>query len=71
MDRTLRLLPTDSRCLAQSLVLLRMLSDRGIPATFIIGAHSRPEFEAHAWIEYAGAPVLPTLGFEESRLLEL
>jgi Transglutaminase-like superfamily len=71
VDRTLRPLPTDSRCLAQALVLLRLLSARGIPATFVIGARSRPEFEAHAWLEYAGSPVLPELGFDESRLLEL
>ncbi len=71
VDRTLRILPTDSRCLVQSLVLLRLLSARGISSTLIIGAHSRPDFAAHAWIEFAGFPVLPDQGFHDSRLLEL
>lgn len=69
--RTLRVLPTDSRCLVQSLVLSHMLSARGIPSTLIIGAHSRPEFEAHAWVEQDGRPVLPPRGFQDSRLVEL
>jgi len=69
--RTLRLLPTDSRCLVQSLVLSRMLAARGIPSTLVIGAHSRPEFEAHAWVEHDGRPVLPPRGFQDSRLVEL
>lgn len=69
--RTLRVLPTDSRCLVQSLVLSRMLSARGIPSTLVIGAHSRPEFAAHAWVEHDGRAVLPPRGFQDSRLLEL
>jgi hypothetical protein len=71
VDRTLRVLPTDSRCLVQSLVLSRLLSARGISSTLVIGAHSRPEFAAHAWVEHAGLPVLPHQGFHDSRLLEL
>jgi hypothetical protein len=69
--RTLRVLPTDSRCLVQSLVLSRMLSARGIPSTLVIGAHSRPEFTAHAWVEHQGRPVLPPRGYQDSRLVEL
>ena len=69
--RTLRVLPTDSRCLVQSLVLSRMLAARGIPSTLVIGAHSRPDFEAHAWVEHDGRPVLPPRGFQDSRLVEL
>lgn len=69
--RTLRVLPTDGRCLVQSLVLSRMLSARGIPSTLVIGAHSRPEFTAHAWVEYDGRPVLPPRGYQDSRLVEL
>ena len=69
--RTLRVLPTDSRCLVQSLVLSRMLAARGIPSTLVIGAHSRPDFEAHAWVEHEGRPVLPPRGFQDSRLVEL
>ena len=69
--RTLRVLPTDSRCLIQSLVLSRMLAARGIPSTLVIGAHSRPAFEAHAWVEHGRRPVLPPQGFQDSRLVEL
>jgi hypothetical protein len=71
VGRTLGVLPTDSRCLVQSLVLSRLLAVRGIPSTLVIGAHSRPDFAAHAWVEYDGRPVLPRQGFHESRLLEL
>ncbi len=71
VDRTLRVLPTDSRCLVQSLVLSRLLSARGISSRLVIGAHSSPQFEAHAWIEHEGRPVLPTRGFDNSRLLDL
>jgi hypothetical protein len=71
VTRTLRKLPTDSRCLVQALVLSRMLSERGIPSTLIIGARSQPEFEAHAWVEHGGRPVLSPAGFDESRLVEL
>ncbi len=69
--RTLRMLPTDSRCLVQSLVLSRMLAARGIPSTLVIGAHSRPDFTAHAWVEHNGRPVLPPRGYQDSRLVEL
>jgi hypothetical protein len=69
--RTLRKLPTDSRCLVQALVLSRMLSERGIASTLVIGARSQPEFSAHAWVEHGGRPVLSPAGFDESRLVEL
>jgi Transglutaminase-like superfamily len=69
--RTLRKLPTDSRCLVQALVLSRLLSERGIPSTLVIGARSQPEFAAHAWVEHEGRPVLSPAGFDESRLVEL
>ncbi|HWD77214.1 MAG TPA: lasso peptide biosynthesis B2 protein [Solirubrobacteraceae bacterium] len=71
VTRTLRKLPTDSRCLVQALVLSRLLSVRGIDSTLVIGARSGPEFAAHAWVEYAGEPVLSPAGFDESRLVEL
>jgi transglutaminase superfamily protein len=71
VDRTLSVLPTDSRCLVQSLVLTRLLSARGVPSTLVIGAHSTPQFEAHAWVEYQGRAVLPPGDFLESRLHEL
>lgn len=71
VSRTLGVLPTDSRCLVQSLVLMRLLARRGISNVLVIGARSGSEFEAHAWIEYHGRAVLPTQGFEDARLLEL
>jgi hypothetical protein len=71
VDRTLSVLPTDSRCLVQSLVLTRLLSARDIPSALVIGAHSTSRFEAHAWVEYEGRPVLPPGDFRDSRLLEL
>jgi Transglutaminase-like superfamily len=71
VTRTLRVLPTDSRCLVQSLVLSRLLATRGIPSTLVIGARSDDKFMAHAWVEHGGYPLLPQEGFDEYRLLEL
>jgi Transglutaminase-like superfamily len=71
VTKTLQVLPTDSRCLVQALVLSELLSTRGIPSTLVIGAHSQPVFEAHAWVECAGRPVLSTEGFQGARLVEL
>lgn len=71
VDRTLSVLPTDSRCLVQALVLSRLLSRRGIASRIVIGAHSREAFAAHAWVECAGLAVQSPAGFEKSRLLEL
>jgi hypothetical protein len=70
VSRTVRLLPTDSRCLVQSLVLTRLLGRRGVPSSLVIGVMSEPQFAAHAWVEHAGAPLLsPGTGFE--RLVEV
>jgi anti-sigma factor RsiW len=69
--RTLGLLPADSRCLVQSLVLTRLLSARAISSTVVIGARAEPAFSAHAWVEHEGHPVLPPRGFDESRLVEM
>ena len=71
VEKTLRMLPADSRCLIRSLVLARLLSVRSIPNTVVIGAHTDQSFAAHAWVEQGGRPVLPPQGFFESRLLEL
>jgi hypothetical protein len=61
--RTLRLLRLDARCLPVSLVLLRLMARRDASCALLIGARSEPWFEAHAWVEHAGRPVLPTLGY--------
>jgi Transglutaminase-like superfamily len=71
MNRTLRILPTDTRCLVRSQVLSALLSARGISSTFVIGARSQPDFAAHAWVEHQGRPLLPPRGFDGARLLEL
>jgi hypothetical protein len=60
VTRTLALLPGDTRCLMQALVLIRLLARRGIPATIVIGARTTPTFFAHAWVVHAGQPILAT-----------
>jgi hypothetical protein len=60
VQRTLRALPVDSRCLVTALVLTRMLARRGISSTFVLGVRSQPRFAAHAWVERQGVPLLPT-----------
>lgn len=67
--RTLDPLPWDSRCLMRSLVLLRMLARRGVVCRLVIGVRPGERFEAHAWIEHAGHPLLPTLGYERLTVL--
>jgi hypothetical protein len=59
--RTLRLLPADTRCLSQSLVLTRLLARRRIPSVLVLGVRPSGRFAAHAWVECCGEPVLPTL----------
>ena len=71
VGRTLRLLPGDTRCLARSLVLTRLLARRGIPAKLVIGARADPDFLAHAWVECAGHAVLPAGDGSYGRLVEL
>ena len=67
--RTLDPLPWDSRCLMRSLVLLRMLARRGVVCQLVIGVRPGEKFEAHAWIEHDGHPLLPTLGYERLTVL--
>jgi transglutaminase superfamily protein len=69
VDRTLRALPTDDRCLIRSLVVLRLLHRRGIPGRLVVGVRDDAGFGAHAWVEHEGRPVLPAAGF--NRLVEL
>ena len=71
VTRTLAVLPADSRCLVQSLVLTAMLARRGTAATVVIGVKSGESFGAHAWVEMDGQPLLPTFGDEFSRLVDL
>jgi hypothetical protein len=69
VQRTLRVVPTDSRCLVRSVVLSRMLARRGIDSRLVIGVDSGHQFAAHAWVEHARQPVLPPNQVE--RLMEL
>ncbi len=71
VGRVLTPLPTDSRCLAQSLVLIAMLVRRGRRATLVIGVSPEPSFKAHAWVEQGGQPLLPPGDEDFERLLEL
>ncbi len=59
VEKVLARLPTDDRCLIRSLVLLRMLHDRGISAELVLGVRSQGAFGAHAWVEHEGEAVLP------------
>jgi hypothetical protein len=71
VTRTLTVLPTDSRCLVQSLVLQRLLIARSIPSRLVIAARADGPFMAHAWVECNSVAVLPSRGYENSRLVEL
>ncbi len=64
--RTLAILPTDSRCLMRSLVLVRLLSRRRIGATLLVGAMPADGslLRAHAWVEHGDRPLLPPGAFE-------
>jgi hypothetical protein len=67
--RAMPRLPTDSRCLAQSLVLSNLLARRGVRSRLVIGVETEDEFGAHAWVEMDGEPLLPPGQF--GRLAEL
>lgn len=69
VGKVLGVLPTDSRCLIRSLVLVRILSRRAIPSTLVIGVRKESSFQAHAWVEHEGEPVLPAGPY--TRLMEM
>jgi hypothetical protein len=71
VNRLLSHMPGDTRCLARSLVLTRLLAKRGVQAKLVIGARPEPEFLAHAWVEHAGSPVLDPGDGSFGRLVEL
>jgi hypothetical protein len=71
VQRCLAALPTDSRCLNRSLVLLALLARRGISSKLVIGVRPGEDFAAHAWVERDGRPLLPSGGETYARLLEL
>jgi hypothetical protein len=71
VGRVLRVLPVDSRCLIQSLVLTRLLARRGMESSLVIGVRPGARFGAHAWVEAAGRPLLPAGGETYQRLVGL
>ncbi len=70
-SRCLTPLPADSRCLAQSLVLMALMARRGIASALVIGVRPGSDFGAHAWVEREGMPLLPSGGDTYARLLSL
>jgi hypothetical protein len=71
VTKTLGVLPADSRCLVRSLVLVSLLARRGIGARLVVGVQSDPKFDAHAWVELEGVPLLPSGDDAYGRLAEL
>ncbi len=71
--RTLESLPTDSRCLMRSLVLVRLLARRGSAGSLVIAVRPDAELElaAHAWVELDGRPLLTPAGADHGRLVTL
>lgn len=68
--RVVPLVPGDSRCLVQSLVLSHLLARRGVASTLVIGVQPGADvLDAHAWVEVDGRALLPRQGFP--RLVEL
>lgn len=61
VQKTLRWVPGDTRCLTQSLALTVLLARRGIPSNVIIGVSTGETFGAHAWVEHDGQALLPAL----------
>ncbi|HSR95404.1 MAG TPA: lasso peptide biosynthesis B2 protein [Solirubrobacterales bacterium] len=70
-SRCLAPLPTESRCLAQSLVLMALMARRGVASALVIGVRPGSDFGAHAWVEREGMALLPSGGESYSRLLAL
>jgi hypothetical protein len=71
VQRTLRVLPGDTRCLTQSLVLVSVLARRGLDSTVVIAVAPGEDFDAHAWVEHRGKALLPMSGPRFGRLVEL
>jgi hypothetical protein len=69
--RTIDPLPLDSRCLMRSLVLTRLLARRALTSTFVLSAAPGPRFEAHAWVELDGEPLLRPAGAQHQQLVRL
>jgi Transglutaminase-like superfamily len=71
VGRTVGALPADGRCLVRSLVLTDLLARRGIGSSFLIGVRPGTNFEAHAWVEKGGIPLLPSYADQYERFVKL
>jgi Transglutaminase-like superfamily len=73
VTRTLDRLPLDSRCLMQSLVLLRLLAQRSVDGSLVIAVRPGGEIglSAHAWIEVDNRPLLAPGTSDYERLITL
>lgn len=71
VQRTLRVLPADAKCLTESLVLTGLLARHEIPSSLVIGVRPGDDFIAHAWVEYRGRALLPASQGVYHRLAEL
>jgi hypothetical protein len=71
-QRMLCLLPGDTRCLTQSMVLSMLLARRNVPSRVVIAVLAPgQEHTAHAWVELDGTPLLRVSGARGARLVEL
>jgi len=74
-DIVARVLPRNysgATCLHKALVLLRLLSTRGVAADFVVGLPQRAEnHEAHAWLEVEGDSLELTRGVPDVELSAL
>lgn len=71
VQRVVGRLPTDSRCLVRSLVLVGLLARRSVVSTLVIGVSPGSKFAAHAWVELEGQQLLPAGESRYERLTEL
>jgi hypothetical protein len=56
----------------RSLVLIRVMARRGLGSTLVLSTPPPgPGFEAHAWIEHAGVPLLPPAGPDHKQIVRL
>lgn len=56
-----RYTPRPATCLIRAMVLWFLLARRGVACDIILGVQKTPHaFEAHAWVEWQGRPLLET-----------
>jgi hypothetical protein len=55
----------------RSLVLVGLLARRGVSSSLVISARPGADFQAHAWVELHGRPLLTPAPVEHGRLVTL